>query len=83
MKHIYSRFTSSVCRTMKPPVIWPFVSLVTGANGIASAVNSNLFDPSGNFSSRPQSNSTAKRMCVSDGKQSPFDITCDFPPPPF
>jgi hypothetical protein len=65
---------------MKPPVIWPFVPPVTGANGIASAVNSNLFDPSGNFFSRPRSNSAAKRMRVSDGEQSPYDITRDYPP---
>jgi hypothetical protein len=65
---------------MKPPTIWPFVPPVTGANGIASAVNANLFDPSANFSSRPRSNSSAKRMRTSDGEQSPYDITRDFPP---
>jgi hypothetical protein len=65
---------------MKPPVIWPFVPPVTGSNGIASAVNSNRYDPSGNFSSRPRSNSAAKRMRVSDGEQSPYDLTRDYPP---
>ncbi len=65
---------------MKPPVIPPFIPPVTGANGIASAVNANMFDTSGNFSFRPRSNSAAKRMRVSDGKQSPYDITRDFPP---
>ena len=63
---------------MKPPVIPPFIPPVTGANGIASAVNANMFDTSGNFSFRPRSNSAAKRMRVSE--QSPFDITRDFPP---
>jgi hypothetical protein len=46
----------------------------------ASAVNANRFDGSGNFAPRPRSNSAAKRMRVSDGEQSPFDLTRDYPP---
>ena len=65
---------------MKPPTILPFVPPVTGANGIASAVHANMYDTSGNFSTRPRSNSSAKRMRTSDGEQSPYDITRDFPP---
>jgi hypothetical protein len=39
-----------------------------------------MYDTSGNFSTRPRSNSSAKRMRTSDGEQSPYDITRDFPP---
>jgi hypothetical protein len=65
---------------MKPPTILPFIPPVTGANGVASAVHANMFDTSGHFTTRPRSNSAAKRMRTSDSEQSPFDITRDFPP---